>query len=91
MLVKEQCMEIDILHRQGFSNRQIAKELGISRNTVKKYLNRSKDDPQYERTRKKQPKLMPYQDYLKKRVEAALPNWLPAVNGGLKADQNGRS
>lgn len=79
MLVKEQCMEIDILHRQGFSNRQIAKELGISRNTVKKYLNRSKDDPQYERTRKKQPKLMPYQDYLKKRVEAALPNWLPAT------------
>ena len=38
MLVKEQCMEIAILHQQGLSYRQIAKTLEISRNTVKKYL-----------------------------------------------------
>ncbi|EMW60155.1 helix-turn-helix family protein, partial [Escherichia coli p0305293.5] len=31
-------MEIKILHKQGMSSRAIARELGISRNTVKRYL-----------------------------------------------------
>ncbi|WP_215271111.1 helix-turn-helix domain-containing protein, partial [Escherichia coli] len=31
-------MEIKILHKQGMSSRTIARELGISRNTVKRYL-----------------------------------------------------
>ncbi|STH35205.1 transposase [Escherichia coli] len=31
-------MEIKILHKQGMSCRAIARELGISRNTVKRYL-----------------------------------------------------
>lgn len=78
MLVKEQCMEIDILHRQGKSNRQIAKELGISRNTVKKYLTRL-SDPNYARKSNKITKLIHYHDYLKKRIEAASPDWLPAT------------
>lgn len=78
MLVKEQCMEIDILHRQGMSNRQIAKTLAISRNTVKKYLARL-NDPKYFRQSNRASKLKPYSDYLKARIEAAHPDWIPAT------------
>lgn len=78
MLVREQCMEISILHRQGLSNRKIAKLMGISRNTVKKYLASLK--PSIYKTRPLQPtKLSPYHDYLKQRVRAAFPEWLPAT------------
>ncbi len=38
MLTKEAIMEIKILARQGLSIRAIGRELGISRNTVRKYL-----------------------------------------------------
>ncbi len=31
-------MDILVLHRKGLTRRQIAKRLGISRNTVKKYI-----------------------------------------------------
>ena len=38
MITKEELMKIQILHQQGMSQRRIAKELGISRVTVKRYL-----------------------------------------------------
>ena len=38
MLTGEEVMEIRIMHRQGKSIRSIAKELSISRWTVRKYL-----------------------------------------------------
>lgn len=38
MVTFETVMEIKILHKQGMSSRAIARELGISRNTVKRYL-----------------------------------------------------
>ena len=38
---KETVLDIVTLHRQGLSQRAIARKLGVSRNTVKKYL----DDP----------------------------------------------
>lgn len=38
MVRKEECMEIWALKRQGYSNRAIARTLGIHRTTVKKYL-----------------------------------------------------
>lgn len=76
MLVKEQSMEIAILHKQGFSNRKIASTLGISRNTVKKYL--ASMEPIYKKRTSIKTKLEPYHDYLKQRVEAARPEWLPA-------------
>ena len=37
MVTFETVMEIKILHKQGMSSRAIARELGISRNTVKRY------------------------------------------------------
>jgi transposase len=38
MLAEEGIMEIRILSRRGLGIRAIARELGISRNTVRKYL-----------------------------------------------------
>lgn len=35
MLKEEEVMEIGILHRRGLSNREISRQLGISRNTVR--------------------------------------------------------
>lgn len=48
MLTKEGVMEIRILLKQGKSIRGIAQELGVSRNTVRKYL-RNSDEPVYRR------------------------------------------
>lgn len=46
MITKEKFMDIWSLHKQGFSQRAIAKKLGLSRNTVSKYL-ASGEKPQY--------------------------------------------
>jgi len=64
--------------RQGIGVRQIARELGCSRNTVKRYLR----DAQASRYGPRQPRAMkldPFKEYLRGRVEAAKPHWIPAV------------
>jgi transposase len=38
MLSQEALVEIHVLHRQGESIRAIAQKLGVSRNTVRRYL-----------------------------------------------------
>ncbi|ENL7954876.1 helix-turn-helix domain-containing protein, partial [Klebsiella variicola] len=38
MLTQEQTVEIRVLARQGHSIRHIARTLGVSRNTVRRYL-----------------------------------------------------
>ncbi|PPX07453.1 helix-turn-helix domain-containing protein, partial [Escherichia coli] len=52
MLTLEQAVTIQILHQQGQSIKAISRELGISRNTVRKYL-RSQVTPKYQRTQSK--------------------------------------
>jgi transposase len=78
MLTQEQAVEIRVMARQGIGVRQIARELGCSRNTVKRYLR----DAQAARYGPRQPrprKLDPFQEYLRGRIEAAKPHWIPAV------------
>ncbi|WP_146699385.1 helix-turn-helix domain-containing protein, partial [Shigella flexneri] len=47
MVTFETVMEIKILHKQGMSSRTIARELGLSRNTVKRYLQAKSEPPKY--------------------------------------------
>lgn len=72
MLTQEQAVEIRVMARQGMKFREIARELGCSRNTVKRYLR----DAQASRYRPRQPrvaKLDPFKPHLRDRIEAAKP------------------
>ncbi len=72
-------MEIHVLHQQGLSIRQIAKQLRISRNTVRSYLRNKGKLPIYSKRQPRPTKLKPYHDYLMQRIEAAKPHWIPAT------------
>lgn len=72
-------MEIHVLHQQGRSIRRIAKDLGISRNTVRNYLRDKSKAPVYPERQARPTKLQPYHDYLYTRIEAAKPYWIPAT------------
>lgn len=78
MLTKEGSLEIKILHRQGVSIREIARQLGISRNTVREYIRTGKE-PGYSPRPPKASKLDPHKDYIRERLAAASPDWIPAT------------
>jgi len=78
MVKKEGVMEIKILHRQGVSVREIARQMGVSRNTVRKYL-RSEGTPVYGPRHERPGKLEPHKGYILKRIKAAQPHWIPAT------------
>ena len=71
-------MEIRILRKQGKSLRTIAREAGVAVNTVRKYLSEEKL-PKYKRRPVQAGKLLPFEPYLKQRIEAAAPQWIPAT------------
>ena len=71
-------MEIRVMARRGMRIREIARELGCSRNTVKRYLHDGKAS-RYGPRRPRGTKLDPFKDYLRERIEAAKPHWIPAV------------
>ena len=70
-------MEVHVLHRQGKSIRQISRELGISRNTVRSRL-RAEQVPIAETRARKPTKLDNYRGYLQARIASAKPDWIPA-------------
>ena len=59
MISKEDFMELISLRRQGCSNREIARTLGIHRSTVKRHLERG-EFPRYRKTRRRESILTPY-------------------------------
>lgn len=64
--------------RRGVGIRELARELGCSRNTVRRYLK----DPTATRYGPRPPrptKLDPFKAYVLERVAAAAPEWIPAV------------
>ena len=77
MLTQEQAVEIRVLTRQGRSIRQIMRETGLSRNTVRKYLRGS--EVRYGPREPRACKLDPFKDYLLQRIEQARPDWIPAT------------
>jgi len=78
MLTQEQAVEIRVLRRQGMGIRAIAKELGLSRRTVRRYL-RNPGAQRYGPREPRPTKLGPYISYVLSRVEAARPRWIPAT------------
>jgi transposase len=78
MLTQEQTVEVRVLSRQGQSVRSIAKELGCSRNTVRRCL-RSAGPPRYGPRAPRPCKLDAYKPYLRERIEQARPRWIPAT------------
>jgi transposase len=78
MLTQEQAVEIKVLARRGVAIREIARQLGYSRNTVKRYLS----DTHVARYRPRVPrptKRDPFKAYVLERIEAARPYWIPAA------------
>lgn len=78
MLSQEQAVEIRVMARRGEAVRAIAKQLGCSRNTVRRYL-RDADARRYGPRVARARKLDGYKDYLRQRIEQARPRWIPAT------------
>jgi transposase len=78
MLTQEQAVEIRVLRRRGLGIRAIAKELGCSRTTVKRYL-RDQAASRYGPRQPRPTKLDSHKTYLLERIAAARPRWIPAV------------
>lgn len=78
MLTKEAIVEIKVLARRGLSVRGIAKELGIARNTVRKYLRGEAVKAPERRGPGRPRKQGAYEDWLRRRVASAAPYRIPA-------------
>ncbi|MGZ6190614.1 MAG: hypothetical protein ACXWM5_17380 [Vulcanimicrobiaceae bacterium] len=70
MPIKEIQVEVEVLHRQGKGIREIARETGIARNTVRAVL-RGQHDSRYGPREPRPTKLDQYKDYLRGRLERA--------------------
>ena len=88
MLRVEGYVEIQVLKRQGKSIRAISAELGVARNTVRKYL-RSGGAPKMKERPPRPSKLDPFREYLKERIRAALPERIPASVLGREIAERG--
>lgn len=77
MIGEELAMEIRVLAKHGKGVREIARELGCSRNTVRRYL-REASAERYRPRAARVTKLDGYRDYIAGRVRAALPAAIPA-------------
>jgi len=77
MVGSEAGLEIRVLHRHGKSIREIAREMGVSRNTVRRYLR--DDEAERYRPRPLRPtKLDPFEGYVIERLRGAAPQRIPA-------------
>ena len=73
MITQERSMEIRILAKQGKSIREIARAMGISRNTVRRYL-RSKTWQRYKKRPERPCKVDPFKRYLEERCQGQCPD-----------------
>lgn len=79
MLNQESLVDIHVLHRQGHSIRAISRQMGIARNTVRSYLRDLARTPAYGPRSDRASKLDPFKPYLRDRIEAAKPYWIPVT------------
>ena len=78
MLTQEMVVTINVLKHQGQSVKAIARETGVARNTVKKYLHQTTTEPRYAPRPARLSKLDPFKPYIHDRIAAADPDWIPA-------------
>jgi len=71
-------MEIRVLAKHGKGVREIARELGLSRNTVRRYL-REPEAVRYRSRPSRPAKLDLYKPYIRQRLAAAAPELIPAT------------
>jgi transposase len=76
MVGVEAALEIRVLHRHGKSIREIARETGLARNTVRRYL-RDAEAERYKPRSARPTKLDPFKDYITERLAAAAPERIP--------------
>ena len=77
MVVAEATLKIRVLHRHGKGLREIAREMGVSRNTVRRYL-RDEDAVRYKARPPRATKLDAFKGYVTRRLAAAAPERIPA-------------
>ena len=77
MIGVELSMEIRVLAKHGKGVREIAREVGVSRNTVRRYL-RDPDAVRYKGRPQRPVKLEPFKTYVVERLAAASPETIPA-------------
>ena len=77
MIGVELSMEIRVLARHGKGVREIAREVGVSRNTVRRYL-RDPDAVRYKGRPPRPVKLEPFKTHVVERLAAASPETIPA-------------
>ena len=80
MVGVEAALEIRVLHRHGKSIREIARETGVSRNTVRRYL-RDEEAARYKPRPPRPTKLDPFKAYVVERLRC----------GGAGADSGERA
>ena len=78
MLTQEQAVEIRVMARRGKGVRSIAKQLGCSRKTVRRYL-REAGAQRYGPREARAGKLDGHKSFLTERIEQAQPRWIPAT------------
>lgn len=76
MLNQEEVVEMRVGVKRGESIRQLAQAMGISRNTVRRYLRGSEAQRQ---ASVRPGKLDPFKEYLVERIAQARPDWIAAT------------
>ena len=77
MVGGEVALEIRVLHRHGKGIREIARDTGSSRNTVRRYV-RDESAARYKPRPPRATKLDPFRDYVVERLTSAAPDRIPA-------------
>lgn len=77
MIGMELSMEIRVLAKHGKGVREIAREVGVSRNTVRRYL-RDTEASRYKKRPARPAKIDPFKGYIRERLAAAAPDLIPA-------------
>lgn len=79
MLIQKQPVEIKVLARQGMGIKTVVRTLGLSRNTVRRFLRGKAKQPSYPARPPRPAKLHPFKAHLQERTHAAQPYWIPAT------------